>query len=84
MPYFCLFYPHFLTDESEYVTLQQEITGEPKVYISLTLLNPETSYQFSVIAINDQGISLPSVPSDVFVTPGLGKLLSRDFTVFTA
>ncbi|PVD38929.1 hypothetical protein C0Q70_01554 [Pomacea canaliculata] len=58
-------------DESEYVTLQQEITGEPKVYISLTLLNPETSYQFSVIAINDQGISLPSVPSDVFVTPGL-------------
>nr|KAG5713395.1 hypothetical protein BaRGS_024943 [Batillaria attramentaria] len=58
-------------DEREFVTLQQEITSKTEAEVSLTNLNPNTGYQFRIIAINNQGISQPSVESDVFVTPSL-------------
>ena len=58
---------------SEFLTLQQEITSEPKALISLTNLNPNTEYVFRIIAINNHGISQPSVASDVLVTPSFGQ-----------
>lgn len=65
---------------SEFVTIQQEITGLPKAIISLTDLNPNTGYYFRIIAINDNGISQPSVMSDIFVTPSFAMLqMARAF-----
>ena len=60
---------------SEFQTLEHKITSEPKALISLTNLNPNTEYQFRIIAINNHGISQPSVPSEVFVTPSFGEFI---------
>ncbi|XP_076440901.1 protein sidekick-like isoform X2 [Babylonia areolata] len=56
-------------EERDYLTLQQEISSEPRAVVSLTNLNPNTAYLFRVIAINDHGISDPSPASEAFVTP---------------
>ncbi|KAL8567567.1 hypothetical protein ACOMHN_054381 [Nucella lapillus] len=55
--------------QPEFLSLQQEVSGDSRAVVALTNLNPNTAYQFRVMAINAQGISPPSPPSLALLTP---------------
>uniref|UniRef100_A0A8C0FQR9 Neurofascin n=1 Tax=Bubo bubo TaxID=30461 RepID=A0A8C0FQR9_BUBBB len=46
------------------------ITGQPPVNSAVLRLSPYVNYQFRVIAVNDVGSSVPSVPSERYQTNG--------------
>lgn len=52
----------------EWKFLLRKNTAEPEALVSFNNLNPNTEYQFRVIAVNSQGISEPSEPSDMLKT----------------
>ena len=75
---------YLVYDFADFETVQTKNTGTPKTSIALEVLNPNTAYFFRVIAVNDQGISLPSVMSSKFTTPSFGKnvLASKNFKFY--
>ena len=54
----------------EWKHLMKTNTAEPTALVSFNNLNPNTEYQFRVIAINSQGISEPSEASELLETLG--------------
>ena len=54
----------------------QPIVQQPRNYFVVKTLEPSTSYQFRVSAVNEYGFSNPSEPSDVVVTKGKGLMNS--------
>ncbi len=54
----------------------QPIVQQPRTYFVVKILEPSTSYQFRVSAVNEYGFSTPSEATDVVVTKGRGLLNS--------
>lgn len=52
----------------------QPIVQQPRPYFVVKTLEPSTTYQFRVSAVNKYGFSDPSEPSDLVVTRGKGLL----------
>ena len=52
----------------------QPIVQQPRTYFVVKTLEPSTSYQFRVSAVNKYGFSAPSEPTDLVVTKGKGLL----------
>lgn len=52
----------------------QPIVQQPRNYFVVKTLEPSTSYQFRVSAVNKYGFSNPSEPTDLVVTKGKGLI----------
>ncbi|XP_059172379.1 protein sidekick-2-like [Physella acuta] len=55
---------------------------DPTAQISITSLRPSIGYYFQVRAINSNGISLPSAPSDLYTTPSTAVPVKQSSSPF--